>query len=61
MFELGLAAPPAENAHLVAAVEQAASALEAAGWAVRGSIRSPVTGARGAIELLVHARRIRRS
>jgi hypothetical protein len=42
---------------LAEAVRRAATALEVAGSDVLGFIRSPVAGARGAIELLVHARR----
>jgi 23S rRNA (cytidine1920-2'-O)/16S rRNA (cytidine1409-2'-O)-methyltransferase len=57
MFELGLRSPPAEQSELSRAEERAAAGLEAAGWSVLGSIRSPVTGARGSTEFLVHARR----
>jgi predicted rRNA methylase YqxC with S4 and FtsJ domains len=57
MFELGLAAPPTDASDLDAALGRAAAALEATGWHVVSSIRSPVAGARGAIELFVHARR----
>ena len=57
MFELGLASPPTRPGQLDAAVERATAGLEACGWHMLGSITSPVTGARGAVELLVHARR----
>jgi 23S rRNA (cytidine1920-2'-O)/16S rRNA (cytidine1409-2'-O)-methyltransferase len=57
MFELGLASPPADPERLAAAVERATAGLEASGWSVLGSIPSPVTGAGGALELLLHARR----
>jgi 23S rRNA (cytidine1920-2'-O)/16S rRNA (cytidine1409-2'-O)-methyltransferase len=57
MFELGLPSPPAECSELSRAVERAGAGLEAAGWSVLRSIRSPVAGARCAIEVLVHARR----
>jgi len=57
MFELGLRSPPAEHSELSRAVERAAAGLKAAGWSVLGSIRSPVTGACGSTEFLVHARR----
>jgi predicted rRNA methylase YqxC with S4 and FtsJ domains len=57
MFELGLAAPPTDASDFDVALGRATAALEAAGWHALGSIRSPVAGARGAIELLVHARR----
>jgi 23S rRNA (cytidine1920-2'-O)/16S rRNA (cytidine1409-2'-O)-methyltransferase len=55
MFELGLASPPTEPAALARALERATRGLEANGWSVDGSIRSPVRGGRGAIELLLHA------
>ena len=57
MFELGLATPPTEPAQLDAAADRARAGLEACGWRVVAAVRSPVTGARGAIEMLVHARR----
>lgn len=56
-FELGLATPPADQALLAEAGDAAAAALELCGWRVRGTIESPVRGARGAIEFLLHARR----
>src|SRR5262245_49232536 len=56
MYELGLATPPSE-AQLPDALARAIAGAERAGWTVVGSMRSPVTGARGAIEFLVHARR----
>jgi 23S rRNA (cytidine1920-2'-O)/16S rRNA (cytidine1409-2'-O)-methyltransferase len=59
MFELGLAAPPEEDSVLAAAARHAEAGLEACGWRVVSRMRSPVTGAGGAIELLVHARRPR--
>jgi len=57
MFELGLAAPPADDVQLERARRLAEQAIGAAGWAVEGSIRSPVKGARGATEFWVHADR----
>jgi 23S rRNA (cytidine1920-2'-O)/16S rRNA (cytidine1409-2'-O)-methyltransferase len=57
MFELGLAAPPADDIQLERARRLAEQAIAAAGWAVEGSIRSPVKGARGATEFWVHATR----
>jgi 23S rRNA (cytidine1920-2'-O)/16S rRNA (cytidine1409-2'-O)-methyltransferase len=57
MFELRLGAPPADEEHLEAARRRAIAAIGAAGWHVVGSIPSPVLGARGAREFLVHARR----
>jgi 23S rRNA (cytidine1920-2'-O)/16S rRNA (cytidine1409-2'-O)-methyltransferase len=57
MFELGLAEPPTDDAELRAALDAAVEGIAWAGWHVRSSIRSPVAGARGAVELLLHARR----
>lgn len=57
MFELALPAPPTTEPELDDAVRRAASALERAAWSVQGTIRSPVAGARGAVEFLVHAAR----
>jgi len=57
MFELSLAAPPVDDAQLERARRLAGQAIAEAGWVVEGSIRSPVKGARGAIEFWVHARR----
>ena len=56
MFELGLGAPPAEEG-LPEALCQAVAGVEAAGWIVRATMRSPVPGAGGAIELFLAARR----
>jgi 23S rRNA (cytidine1920-2'-O)/16S rRNA (cytidine1409-2'-O)-methyltransferase len=56
-FELGLAAPPAAAELLDAAVRAGAHAFTACGWRVRGTIESPVRGARGAVEFLLHALR----
>lgn len=53
-FELGLASPPDDPAPALA---RAVGGIEAAGWHVQGSIESPVRGAGGAIEFLVHATR----
>lgn len=57
MFELSLAVPPVDDAQLERARRLAGQAIAEAGWVVEGSIRSPVKGARGAIEFWVHARR----
>jgi 23S rRNA (cytidine1920-2'-O)/16S rRNA (cytidine1409-2'-O)-methyltransferase len=57
MFELALPEPPTSEAQFEDAVGRAIAALEAGGWRVQGSIRSPVAGSRGAVEFLVHARR----
>jgi 23S rRNA (cytidine1920-2'-O)/16S rRNA (cytidine1409-2'-O)-methyltransferase len=58
MFELGLASPPVLETRLEAAVDRAIAGIKTGGWRVTGPMRSPVTGARGAIEFLVHARRL---
>lgn len=56
MFELGLGAlPPA--AELPNALVRAKAGLARAGWRVEASMDSPVAGAGGALEFLVHARR----
>ena len=57
MFELRRATAPADDASLDEALRRAAAGVSAAGWTVIGSIRSPVTGARGAAEWLLRARR----
>jgi 23S rRNA (cytidine1920-2'-O)/16S rRNA (cytidine1409-2'-O)-methyltransferase len=57
-YELGLPEPPFDQARLTAAVRHAADGLAASGWRVVASDRSPVRGARGAIEYLVHACRV---
>ena len=57
MFELRTATAPTDRASLTAALAAATAGITAAGWNVLGSMDSPVTGSRGAPELLVHARR----
>lgn len=57
MYELGLAAPPADPDQRAKAVELAAAAFEGTGWRSPRWIESPVTGRRGAIEYLLHLRR----
>lgn len=57
MYELGLATPPDDPALRREAVARAGRALAATRWRFAGSIESPVRGARGAIEHLLHARR----
>jgi len=54
-FELGRASPPTTASDLTAAIAAARSGIEAAGWAVRGTLESPVRGSRGAIEFFLHA------
>jgi 23S rRNA (cytidine1920-2'-O)/16S rRNA (cytidine1409-2'-O)-methyltransferase len=56
-FELGLSAPPSDPERLATAVARAAAGFEARGWSVERAIESPIRGTRGAIELLMHARR----
>jgi hypothetical protein len=53
--ELSLGAPPADR-QVRAAVEHAARGLEVSGWRVVDAVPSPVTGSRGAVECLLHAR-----
>lgn len=55
MFELSLAAAPIDAATMADAVDRASAGFTAAGWTVRGWIPSPVTGAKGAVEALLHA------
>jgi len=57
MFELRRATAPLDDASLAAAREAAIRGVTAAGWAVVATVVSPVLGARGARELLLHARR----
>jgi 23S rRNA (cytidine1920-2'-O)/16S rRNA (cytidine1409-2'-O)-methyltransferase len=59
MYELGLAHPPADPDQRAKAVEMAAAALEETGWHSPRSIECPVPGRRGAIEYLIHLRRVR--
>jgi len=56
--ELGLATLPADaDGALAEAVERASAGIVSAGWEVVATMRSPVTGSRGAVEAFVHARR----
>lgn len=57
MFELALAAPPDTRDALDAALAKARQGVLDAGWKVVAACESPVTGARGALEFLIHARR----
>lgn len=57
MYELGLEMPPTDPARQEQAVDAACDGIEAGGWRVLDRRRSPVQGARGAVEFLVHARR----
>jgi 23S rRNA (cytidine1920-2'-O)/16S rRNA (cytidine1409-2'-O)-methyltransferase len=57
MFELRLARAPSDPASLAEALSRAARGIEANGWRVAAHVESPVRGAGGAVELLLHARR----
>ena len=57
MFELRRATAPVDDESVEAAADRAIAGIEAAGWRVLGRIPSPVRGARGAPEMLLHARR----
>jgi 23S rRNA (cytidine1920-2'-O)/16S rRNA (cytidine1409-2'-O)-methyltransferase len=57
MFELRRATAPIDDASLAAALEAATAGVGSAGWVVTASMVSPVLGARGARELLLHAQR----
>ncbi len=57
MFELRLKAAPADQSSLDEALARAGAGIAAAGWKVLASIDSPMRGARGAREMLIHARR----
>ncbi len=53
-FELGLDRPPDDP---LPALDAARRGIEAASWRVAAAIESPVRGAHGAVEFLVHATR----
>ena len=55
-FELGLAAPPPHD-HVDGAFAAAVHGIETAGWRAVAGARSPVRGAAGSLEFLLHARR----
>lgn len=57
MFELRRASAPSDRASLDEALALAVAGIEAAGWTVVATMDSPVTGAGGVPELLVHGRR----
>ena len=57
--ELALGSLPRDEHMIARAVQHANAGLSATGWLVCGDIRSPVAGARGAIEWVVHAQRRR--
>ena len=54
-FELHAATLADQPQQVAAAVEAAARALEGHGWQVLGQQPSPILGAKGAVEILVHA------
>jgi 23S rRNA (cytidine1920-2'-O)/16S rRNA (cytidine1409-2'-O)-methyltransferase len=56
MFELRRATAPTDEGSLEDATRRAREGAEAAGWRVQAQIISPVTGAKGAVEGLLHAR-----
>ena len=55
MFELRAATAPNDRASLDRALSMASAGVSSVGWEVGGSMDSPVTGSRGARELLLHA------
>lgn len=55
MFELRLATAPSDRDTLQQALTKAVDGVTAAGWRVVATMDSPVTGARGAPELVLHA------
>ena len=59
MFELALAEPPSDPAEITRAVNLARAAIERGPWTVVATVESPVTGAHGAVEHLIHAHRDR--
>lgn len=57
MFELGLPSAPSDRTELDRALTAAHEGMERNAWTVIAEMDSPVTGAKGAPELLIHARR----
>jgi 23S rRNA (cytidine1920-2'-O)/16S rRNA (cytidine1409-2'-O)-methyltransferase len=57
-FELGLGAVATDPGVVAAAVAHAREGLERCGWRVVAGERSPLLGGRGAVEWLIHARRV---
>lgn len=57
MFELSLDAPPVDDATLRRALDVALAGVRRTPWRVAATMPSPVTGAHGAREWLLHARR----
>lgn len=56
MFELRMATAPSDATSVSEAAARASRGIAGCGWSVLGSMGSPVTGARGAREMLLHAR-----
>ena len=57
MFELRADSPPVEPAWLMDALRRAREGIESRAWDVSEWIESPIPGARGSVEFLLHARR----
>ena len=57
MFELGLDRAPVDDASLARARDAAVAGVERGPWLLASTMPSPVTGAKGAREWLLHARR----
>jgi 23S rRNA (cytidine1920-2'-O)/16S rRNA (cytidine1409-2'-O)-methyltransferase len=60
-YELHRATAPTDPVELTRALERARTGIEASGWVVCAACPSPVPGARGTQEFLLHARRSPRS
>jgi len=58
MFELRLPTAPTDRASADRAAAVAAQRIASCGWDVVAIVPSPVTGARGAVEMLLHGRRV---
>lgn len=58
MYELALGRLPVEEDEFQRAIGHAVEGIEDSPWSVQGVIRSPVRGHRGAIEFLLHAKRL---
>jgi 23S rRNA (cytidine1920-2'-O)/16S rRNA (cytidine1409-2'-O)-methyltransferase len=58
MFELRLPTAPTDQETADRAAAAASAGVAACGWRVHRVAPSPVTGARGAVEMLLHARRV---
>lgn len=59
MFELHLDTPPEDEQRLARALETAVNGIAATKrWRPTGTMRSPLRGARGAVEFFVYAQRL---